>query len=178
MEQSPYNLEKGVQLSFSAHVQSGGRGLMIYSRRCEYALRALTHLSMLDDERMATVKEISEQEHLPKQFLAKLLQTMARAGIVASVKGPGGGFALARSADEITMYDVVNCIDGNVDFDRCAVGLVECSDTAPCPLHDQWKILRESIRSYLQRNTLGGLETALTEKLHLLAQEDGPAAAG
>lgn len=148
---------------------------MIYSRSCEYALRALTHLSMLDDQRMATVKEISEQEHLPKQFLAKLLQTLARAGIVASVKGPGGGFTLAHTADEITLYDVVNCIDGNVDFDRCAVGLLECSDTAPCPLHDQWKILRESIRAYLQRNTLGGLQTALEEKLRLIEQDGGAA---
>lgn len=138
---------------------------MIYSRSCEYALRALTHLAMLDDQRMATVKDISEREELPKQFLAKLLQTMARAGIVASVKGPGGGFALARPMDDITLYDVVNCIDGNVDFDSCAVGLRECSDTAPCPLHDQWKVLRESIRAYLMRNTLGSLREALQEKL-------------
>ena len=145
---------------------------MIYSRSCEYALRALTHLAMLDDQRMATVKEISEREHLPKQFLAKLLQTMARAGIVASVKGPGGGFALARPMDEITLFDVVNCIDGNVDFERCAVGLVECSDTEPCPLHDQWKVLRESIKVYLMRNTLGGLREALHEKLRAIGESE------
>lgn len=143
--------------------------MMIYSRSCEYALRALTYLATLEDQRMATVKEISEQEQLPKQFLAKLLQAMARAGIVASVKGPGGGFALASPPDEITLYDVVSCIDGTVEFDRCAVGLVECNDQAPCPLHDQWKVLRESIKLYLLRNNLATLRDALNRKRQILA---------
>ena len=163
-----YNLEQDRQLPLSTQFQSGGRGMMIYSRSCEYALRALTFLAVLDDRRMATVKEISEQEQLPKQFLAKLLQAMARAGIVASVKGPGGGFALALRPEEITLYDVVNCIDGVVDFDRCAVGLVECNDSQPCPLHDQWKVLRESIRMYLMRNNLLTLRIALEQKREML----------
>ena len=147
---------------------------MIYSRSCEYALRALTFLAGLDEGQMSTVKQISDEEQLPKQFLAKLLQSLARAGIVASVKGPGGGFALARSPETITLHDVVNCIDGNVDFNRCAVGLVDCVDDAPCPLHDQWKVLRESIRMYLARNDLAELRRALDEKRRLMTQAATP----
>lgn len=165
-------LGKGGDFPFTSALQSGARGVMIYSRSCEYALRALTYLAGLDEGQMATVKDISEEEQLPKQFLAKLLQTLARAGIVASVKGPGGGFALALPPKSVTLIDVVNCIDGNVDFNRCAVGLVECSDTSPCPLHDQWKVLRESIKWYLGRNNLAGLRDALALKRSLLAAAD------
>ncbi len=169
------NVSASGEFPFASQLQSGVRGVMVYSRSCEYALRALTFLTGLPEGQMATVKEISETEQLPKQFLAKLLQSLARAGIVASVKGPGGGFALARPGDAITLHDVVNCIDGNVDFNRCAVGLVECADDAPCPLHDQWKVLRESIRTYLARNDLATLRQALDEKRRLMTGS-GPAA--
>lgn len=175
MAKADSNLGRPGEIPLASQLQSGARGVMIYSRSCEYALRALTFLAGLPEGRMATVKEISDEEELPKQFLAKLLQALARAGIVASVKGPGGGFALARPAKTVTLHDVVTCIDGNVDFDRCAVGLVECSDDAPCPLHDQWKVLRESIKWYLARNDLAGLREALDEKRRLMGDRTGSA---
>ncbi len=137
---------------------------MIFSQSCENALHALTYIATLDEGQTATVKEISGRQELRQPILAKLLQTMARAGLVTSVKGPGGGFALAIDAQHITLYDVVVCIDGTVDLERCTVGMMECTDEAPCPLHDQWKVLREEIKIYLTRTTLLEMCNAVQQK--------------
>ena len=137
---------------------------MIYSASCEYALRALIYLAQFHNDRSVSVKEISEREDMPRQFLSKLLQTLARAGIVDSFKGPGGGFRLAYNPSQITLYDVMLCIDGDASLERCAVGLADCSDATPCPLHDQWEALRESVKHYLMRNNLQMLRTALEDK--------------
>lgn len=140
---------------------------MIYSKSCEYAVRALIYLTMLDEGQMATVREISRQEGLPTQFLSKLLPSLARVGIVRGAKGPGGGFALAAPPAHITLFDVVECIDGPQQFERCGVGLAECTDTTPCALHDRWTVLRDAIRRYLQSSTLLTMRSALEEKLAL-----------
>lgn len=137
---------------------------MIFSQSCEYALHALTYLATLDEGQTATVKEISARKELRRPSLAKLLQTMARSGLVASVKGPGGGFALAIDPQHITLYDVVDCIDGTVDLERCAVGKMECTDEASCPVHDQWKVAREAIKIYLTRTTLMAMCNAVQQR--------------
>ena len=142
---------------------------MIFSKSSEYALRALVYLATLDSTRMATVEEISAHEQIPKHFLAKLLQGLARAGVLCSVKGPGGGFALAVHPAQVTLLDVIESVDGPVDFDRCAVGLDECTDSTPCPCHDEWTRLRESIRCYLSGNNLLTLQRALEAKRELHA---------
>lgn len=150
---------------------------MLYSRPCEYALRALTYLSSQDEEGLSRVHEIAEAEDLPAPFLAKLLQQLARTGILNSVKGPKGGFELARAAKDISLMEIVSAVDGIEGFNRCAVGLAECSDTAPCPLHETWKPLRDQINNYLSEQSLADLATALARKKHLIGL-DGDAITG
>jgi Rrf2 family protein len=141
---------------------------MLYSRPCEYALRALTYLSSQNANELYRVHEIAESESLPAPFLAKLLQQLARTGILNSVKGPKGGFGLARRPEEISLMEVVAAVDGTEGFSRCAVGLAECSDTAPCPLHDTWKPLRTKINDYLAEQSLADLAKALSRKKELI----------
>ncbi|HJP13403.1 MAG TPA: Rrf2 family transcriptional regulator, partial [Nitrospinota bacterium] len=100
---------------------------MIYSRPCEYALRALTYITVNSDSELIRTQEIAEAEGLPAPFLAKLLQQLARSGILVSVKGPKGGFGLARPPKEISLLEVVTAIDGEDGFMRCAIGLAECT---------------------------------------------------
>lgn len=144
---------------------------MIYSRPCEYALRALTYLSSQNQGELSRVHEIAESEDLPAPFLAKLLQQLARAGILTSVKGPKGGFGLARQPENITMMEVIEAVDGEEGFTRCAVGLAECSDTSPCPLHETWEPLKRRITDYLSERTLADLAAALAEKKRLIERE-------
>ncbi len=146
---------------------------MLYSRPCEYALRALTYLSSQEENTLSRVHEIAESEDLPAPFLAKLLQQLARTGILTSVKGPKGGFGLARRPGEISLIEIVSAVDGTESFNRCAVGLAECSDTAPCPLHDTWKPLRTQITDYLTEQTLADLATALARKKQLISLDGG-----
>ena len=151
---------------------------MLYSRPCEYALRALTYLSSKDAKELSRVHEIAESEDLPAPFLAKLLQQLARTGVLISVKGPKGGFGLARRPEEISLIEIVSAVDGTESFHRCAVGLAECSDTSPCPLHDTWKPLRTRITDYLAEQTLADLASALARKKQLIQADGGSSEEG
>lgn len=136
---------------------------MIYSKACEYGIRAMTHLALHPDER-SVVRDISDSEDVPHYFLGKILQTLAKHGLVSSTKGPGGGFGLAKPADEITLYDIRGAIDGNDDLYACAVGYEGCTAQSPCALHHDFEPLRDQIIDYLQSTTLAAMATAVESK--------------
>ncbi len=137
---------------------------MIYSRASEYAIRAFMHLAQVPDGRYVMVKQIAEREKIPGHFLAKILQQLARKGLLRSSKGPNGGFALRQPASQIALVHIVEALDGLADFEKCVSGLAECTDDAPCPMHDAWKDLRSRIMEYLERTTIADLVKALEEK--------------
>jgi Rrf2 family protein len=137
---------------------------MIYSRSSEYAIRAFVHLAQVPDGRFAMVKNIAEQEEIPAHFLAKILQQLARKGLLRSSKGPTGGFALRVPATEVRLLDIVEALDGLTAYQQCASGLAECSDEMPCSMHDSWMTLRSRIMDYLGRNTIADLAKALEQK--------------
>lgn len=137
---------------------------MIYSRASEYAIRAFMHLAQAPDGRFVMVKQIAEQEKIPAHFLAKILQQLARKGLLRSSKGPNGGFALRQAPSEIALVRIVEALDGLGDFEKCVSGLAACTDDAPCPMHDAWKELRSRIMDYLERTTIADLVKALEEK--------------
>lgn len=136
---------------------------MIYSNACEYAIRALTYLARHPDQ-LCLVKEISHNEKIPHYFLSKILQDLARDGLLKSTKGPGGGFRLTRPAAKFSLYEIKKAVDGVADLDDCAVGLSKCSDMTPCPLHETFKPLREQIKEYLLSTTLADLARAVERK--------------
>lgn len=136
---------------------------MIYSKACEYAIRAMTHLARRSEE-MCLAREISAQEEIPHYFLSKILQNLAREGLLRSTKGPGGGFQLVKPAREITLYDIKAAVDGVADLTECAVGLARCTDETPCPLHDTFKPLRKQIEAYLRSTTLEDMAQAVEAK--------------
>lgn len=109
-------------------------------------------------------REIAAEEDTPLFYLAKTLQQLARRGILNSVKGPNGGFSLNRPTRKISVMDVVEALDGSDAFERCAVGLPECDDRTPCPLHDSFEPLRRSVVRYLTRTTLADLAAELEQK--------------
>ena len=130
---------------------------MIYSKSSEYGIRAAIHLAQLPDGDYAMAKDIAQEEEIPAPFLAKILQEMARKGVLKSVKGPSGGFCLKKKASEIRLLDIVASIDGLDQFNRCAEGYGECSVKHACPLHDNWMALQSRIMNYLERNTVGSI---------------------
>src|SRR5438552_2399184 len=100
------------------------------------------------------VKNIAEEENIPSHFLAKILQQLARKGLLRSSKGPTGGFALRKGPSDIRLLDIVEALDGLGAYQQCASGLSECTDEMPCSMHDNWVNLRSRIMDYLGRNTI------------------------
>jgi Rrf2 family protein len=129
---------------------------MLFTTVCEYAIRALTHLAVYGADGPVQVKDIAEAEDIPRHFLAKILNRLTYKGLVRATRGPGGGFRLTRPSSEILVKDVVESIDGFEAIRRqCVLGLDECSDVQPCPMHESWSAFRERFLG-----TVGGLSLA------------------
>lgn len=140
---------------------------MIYSKPCEYAIRALSYLARTPGGPVQG-RELAREEGLPAPVLSKVLQELVRKGLLESRRGPGGGFRLARRPGLITLRDVVAAIDGLDQFVECAVGLERCSDESHCPLHDTWKGLRTQMMNYFEATTLADMAAAVVRKKELL----------
>lgn len=134
-----------------------------------YAIRATAVLVQVPEGAYKNVRQIAEAAQVPSSYLTKILQTLARAGVLASQKGPGGGFRLARPAAEIALWDLLEPIDDPAPWQGCLLGKTECSETAPCALHEHWKVVRGNYCETLQRTTMADLATydarEVTEKL-------------
>jgi len=142
---------------------------MIYSRSAAYAIRALVHLARIPDGTFALARSIAEEEGIPSHFLAKILQRLARKGMVRSSKGPSGGFALPQPARQIRLVDVVEAVDGLDAYRACIYGYGECNDSVPCAMHDGWSPLCSRIMEYLERNSIADLSKSLDRKRKALS---------
>jgi len=137
---------------------------MIYSRSAEYAIRAFVHLAQVPEGKYIMVKNIAQEEGIPSHFLAKILQQLARRGLLQSSKGPTGGFHLRQKPEDISLMDIVQALDGLGDYEKCASGLSECNAQMPCGMHDSWVALRSRIIDYLKHTSIADIHTALEEK--------------
>jgi Rrf2 family iron-sulfur cluster assembly transcriptional regulator len=117
------------------------------------------------------VKNVAEAEGIPSHFLAKILQELARKGLLRSSKGPTGGFALKGGGADVRLLDIVEALDGLTPYQECAIGLSACNEEMPCGIHDSWVGLRSRIMDYLGRNTIADLAKALELKKKSLAPQ-------
>ena len=128
----------------------------IFSKSCEYGLRAVVYVADASAEgRKVGVKEVAEEIDSPLHFLAKILQNLSKQGILSSSKGPGGGFYIEKSALDLSLAKVVEAIDGRSLFEGCAMGLKKCSAKKPCPLHNDFGMIRSKITKMLESQTIG-----------------------
>lgn len=126
---------------------------MILSQACKYGLRAVVHLAGKGDQPVLS-REIARELSIPEHFLAKILQDLSKNKLLLSFKGRGGGFRLARPAAEIRLLEVIQAIDGPQFGQGCLLGLPQCSDDAPCPLHYQWSEIKSRIMLALSATTI------------------------
>ena len=143
---------------------------MIYSNACAYAIRAMARLSMLRPDGYVLLDELCANSDLPRHFVAKIFQDLVRKGLLTSAKGRGGGFALSRRPNQITLYDIYEAVDGAEDLDACVVGNTMCDDKQPCPLHDRWSPIRSELKLFLTGTTLDQMSESLERKLELLGK--------
>lgn len=128
----------------------------VFSKTCEYAIRAVFFIAhKTTPGGRVGIKEVALGIDSPEPFLAKILQDLSRKGIVQSAKGPNGGFYLDEEALKRPLTDIVEAVDGNAIFTGCALGLKQCSEVKPCPLHNQFKAIRSEIHELLQTTEIG-----------------------
>jgi len=122
---------------------------VLFSRQCEYALQAVTYLALKRDGEMTSIKELTKKLRIPYHFLGKILQDLTYKGLLVSQRGPTGGFRLGMPAKEITLFHIIEAIDGVAFMNNCVLGFPECSGKNPCAVHDKWGNIRETIYSML-----------------------------
>jgi len=139
---------------------------MIYTDSGKYAIRALTFMAAQDDQKTpASAADVAEAENIPPYYLAKVLQDLARADLLNSVRGRGGGFLLKRPAEEIKVMEILEAVENIRRLTtECVLGLDQCNDEVSCPLHDTWKQFRESLLENLDKLTLRDLVLELDKK--------------
>ena len=130
----------------------------MFSRSCEYALQSILYIALHSKNGNSVgLKKISESQNIPPHFLSKILQQLVKHRILKSTKGPNGGFTLNTSPMKLRLIRIVEIVDGLNIFDRCGIGLKKCSDKTPCPIHFEYKIVKEKIRQLLTDKTLSEL---------------------
>lgn len=122
---------------------------IIFSRQCEYALQAVLYLALRPKGEMTSIRELTNKLEIPYHFVAKILQDLTRKKLLTSHKGPSGGFALGMSAKEITIFKIIEAIDGDGFLHNCVLGFPNCSGDKPCAVHDQWGDIRNRIYKML-----------------------------
>lgn len=127
---------------------------VLFSRACEYALRALFEMAHHSEQDSWTIQDLAQRTDTPAPFLAKTFQALVKGEILVSTKGRRGGFAFARAPHRIVLLEIVDLIDGPGLSKNCALGLPTCSDDSPCPFHEHWKGIRASIVNALRTETL------------------------
>jgi Rrf2 family protein len=129
------------------------------SNTSKYAIRAAIYLALNAENGLKIgIKKISSDLGIPSPFLAKILQILAKHKLFSSTKGPNGGFGLAKDPYQVSLYEIVIIIDGFDIFDKCLISLRSCNEeNIPCPLHDKYENIRNSIKSLFKEQTIGRL---------------------
>ena len=135
----------------------------MFSRTCEYAIRAMIFIAQKSDADIKVgIREIAQGIAAPEQFIAKILQQLGRQGLVQSIKGPNGGFYLDEDLKHNKLLEVVEAIDGNRLFTGCGMGLKNCSEKRPCPLHHEFKAIRKRLHDLLSSVSVGEFNQELS----------------
>jgi Rrf2 family protein len=136
---------------------------LIFSRQCEYAIQALIYLAKKPSGQWTSIKEIAEQLKIPQHFLGKIMQSLSSKGMLNSQKGLFGGFELTKSSKEIFLFDIIEAIDGDGYRTGCLIGFPDCSASSPCPMHDNWKDMRDNIVDLIKKKNLFNLANEITK---------------
>lgn len=120
--------------------------IIMFSASCHYGLQAMFHIAMHSvDGNNVELSEIATEQDIPKHFLSKILQQLVKQKLLVSMKGPNGGFRLSRPPRKIAIIDVVEAIDGLDIFNQCGYRSQPCDESDPCPIHSDYKKIRERV---------------------------------
>ncbi|MCE1245174.1 MAG: Rrf2 family transcriptional regulator [Firmicutes bacterium] len=127
---------------------------MQITRAGDYGIQGMLYLASLPEGKEAYIKEIAQARDIPVSFLAKIFQSLSRAGLVRSQRGAKGGFVLAKPAKEITLLDILQAIEGAIALNLCMEGENTCYKSVQCPVHPVLKEAQNELAKTLGRHNL------------------------
>ncbi len=142
----------------------------MFSKACEYGIRATIHISDRSQQgERVSLKAVAKAIDSPVAFTAKILQSLAKHNLVISTKGASGGYEIPeKRRSEITLFHIVEAIDGDNIYNGCGLGLKNCNERKPCPMHHQFKSIRDDLKHMLQSTTVQQLANELHDGLAFL----------
>lgn len=131
----------------------------MFSKACEYGIRASIFIAEQSKlGRKVSLKEVAEAIESPTAYTSKILQQLTRNNIINSDKGPTGGFSMNKQElDKVKLSTIVFAIDGDNIYKGCGLGLKKCNEELPCPVHNQFKVIREELKRMLETTTVKSL---------------------
>lgn len=132
---------------------------MHITRSADYGIRVLTHLAMSPPGTRLTASELAEASHAPESLVAKILQRLVAARLVASRRGFEGGFELARPPREVSVLDIVTALEGPLSLNPCVESAASCEASLGCAARDVWARAQRALASELAAATLEQLAT-------------------
>ncbi|PQJ76738.1 RrF2 family transcriptional regulator [Polaribacter glomeratus] len=142
----------------------------MFSKTCEYGLRAVIFIALESNvDKKVSITAIADAIESPQAFTAKILQQLTKNKIVQSIKGPNGGFFIDdKSLKTVALSNIVAVLDGDAIYTGCGLGLHQCNDKKPCPLHFKFVEIRENLKKMLESTTLFELATDMNLKEYFL----------
>lgn len=128
------------------------------SKTSQYALRAILYLAGQPADRSVRASDVARDLRVPPNYLSKILHTLARQGLLVSERGPGGGFRLARPADEVKVADAIEPFEELAGSRKCLLGRPVCRDSTACAAHARWKEASEGMLEFFRETTLAELQ--------------------
>ncbi|MBI5857735.1 MAG: Rrf2 family transcriptional regulator [Sphingobacteriales bacterium] len=131
----------------------------MFSKTTEYALRAVIYIAQKSSaENKLGLEEIAKAIHSPKSFTAKILQQLtARNKIVSSARGPNGGFFITDKSKQQPVKSVLEVMGEDVKLEKCVLGLKQCSELKPCPMHSEYKLIKPQLIHLFEKKTIQNL---------------------
>lgn len=144
----------------------------MFSKACEYGLKAMIYLAAnSDEERLLNLEEISSNIGSPISFTSKVLQQLGKAKLISSAKGPSGGFKIEKdNLSKTNLYQIVVAIDGDNVFHGCGLGLHSCNEKKPCPIHNKYSGIRKELKQMLENSVLSEYTGKLKTKEFVLTR--------
>jgi Rrf2 family protein len=148
--------------------------LLRLTKKADYGLMAMKHLAEHGHRGACSAKDVAEAYGLPQEALAKILQRLAKAGLLLSQHGTKGGYRLARAARLISAYEVIRAIDGPLFITSCVTVRGECEQTDRCIVREPLRQVNRRIEEVLKRTMLSDLGEDIVEESLAMSRMESP----
>jgi Rrf2 family protein len=137
----------------------------MFSKTTEYALRATIYIAQKgSEEKKIGIAEISKAIDSPRSFTAKILQMLTGdKNVISSMHGPNGGFYITEKAKKLPVLAILRAVHEDDVLTKCILGLNECSEKNPCPMHSEYKNIKHQLTQLFETRTIGSLAEEISK---------------